>query len=634
MNAETREAAGELHASVLAESNAAAIKTASDLRDSVMLERLETLRIPLLDQQREGEDFQGNRGRYGRPSDSVWRERELRRIGEDYALAFAEYLGGPSLLTQETEQALLALRSGEIEPALGTALDHWVLARESLKDLGDAPDAAGTQQVRELASALDTSDPWRTQLRDVMSHADGQASKLLALAEQLDLPSLTVSGCRVLAEALSRAGERDAAIRVLQRGRRQHPGSFDLCLSLAMAFQRSSTPDHEAALDLYRVAHALRPDIDQLIRLEGRALQTLGRAGEAQELYRSESQRQPDNSIWLFEIGRILNLQGKQREGMDTLKAALARDPRSIESRILLGDIFRNREEFQAAVVHFRLGLEVDPANIDLTIRLAWACSELGELDEAIENYETYLASNPRDAQNLTNLASALWLQGKISESAIYFEQAIEVNPDYVPALTGLGANPNRRGTDGSKKLLGKAIELNPLHAPAHLHMASQFTMDGRYGEALTYYRQALELWAPLRDPFSVRWAGQTRIILDDCLYQRGRKQAGLESWELAEGALRECLEGRKLVKPEHWQTFDAMSLLGAVMLGQEQFDEAEQLLVEGYLGLDDREASIPAKRKGRMIESIQRLIEFYEAVEDETEVASWQSTLKLAKSK
>ena len=42
------------------------------------------------------------------------------------------------------------------------------------------------------------------------------------------------------------------------------------------------------------------------------------------------------------------------------------------------------------------------------------------------------------------------------------------------------------------------------------------------------------------------------------------------------------------------WTTFNTKSLLGASLLGQKKYAEAEPLLVAGYSGLKQREAKIP----------------------------------------
>ena len=77
-----------------------------------------------------------------------------------------------------------------------------------------------------------------------------------------------------------------------------------------------------------------------------------------------------------------------------------------------------------------------------------------------------------------------------------------------------------------------------------------------------------------------------------------------------AELYLRECLTIREKTMPGHWLVYNTKSMLGAALLGQDKFEQAEPLLIEGYQGLKEREADIPGDAKVRLTEALQRLID------------------------
>ena len=63
------------------------------------------------------------------------------------------------------------------------------------------------------------------------------------------------------------------------------------------------------------------------------------------------------------------------------------------------------------------------------------------------------------------------------------------------------------------------------------------------------------------------------------------------------------------------------MSHLGAALVGQRKYDQAERFLVEGYEGMKARAAQIPEKRPTRLDRSqledaALRLVSFYETTE------------------
>jgi tetratricopeptide (TPR) repeat protein len=96
-----------------------------------------------------------------------------------------------------------------------------------------------------------------------------------------------------------------------------------------------------------------------------------------------------------------------------------------------------------------------------------------------------------------------------------------------------------------------------------------------------------------------------------------------------AEPHLRECLATREERLPDHWSRFNAMSLLGGALLGQGKFAAAEPLLVQGYEGMKQREATIPP-RNPRLREAVERLVELYEATNRPETAAEWRKKLPL----
>jgi hypothetical protein len=71
---------------------------------------------------------------------------------------------------------------------------------------------------------------------------------------------------------------------------------------------------------------------------------------------------------------------------------------------------------------------------------------------------------------------------------------------------------------------------------------------------------------------------------------------------------------------------------LGGALLGQNKLAEAEPLLLDGYRGMKEREAAIPAQARPRIPEALERLVRLYEAKGNETEAAPWRSKLEGAR--
>ena len=74
----------------------------------------------------------------------------------------------------------------------------------------------------------------------------------------------------------------------------------------------------------------------------------------------------------------------------------------------------------------------------------------------------------------------------------------------------------------------------------------------------------------------------------------------------------------------------DCQSLLGASLLGQKRYGEAEPFLLSGYGGLKAREVKIPAPSKKRVAEAAARIVSLYDAWGKKEKAAEWRA--KLAK--
>ena len=92
-----------------------------------------------------------------------------------------------------------------------------------------------------------------------------------------------------------------------------------------------------------------------------------------------------------------------------------------------------------------------------------------------------------------------------------------------------------------------------------------------------------------------------------------------------SEPILRESLEtGGTVLGADHWRVAEARSLLGESLAGQEQFNEAEPLLLEGYTGL---ESSLPGGwRSQKLPPAIERLIKLYDAWGKPDQAAEWRA--------
>ncbi len=99
-----------------------------------------------------------------------------------------------------------------------------------------------------------------------------------------------------------------------------------------------------------------------------------------------------------------------------------------------------------------------------------------------------------------------------------------------------------------------------------------------------------------------------------------------------AETVLRECLAIRENREPDAWTTFNTRALLGGALLGRKQYADAEQLLLQGYEGMKQRESEIPPAARVRLVEALERIVQLYEATGKKGKAEEWHPRLAEAK--
>jgi serine/threonine protein kinase len=108
-----------------------------------------------------------------------------------------------------------------------------------------------------------------------------------------------------------------------------------------------------------------------------------------------------------------------------------------------------------------------------------------------------------------------------------------------------------------------------------------------------------------------------------------GLNMLRLEKYSEAESALRVCLAILGSKEPDAWGTFNARSLVGGALLGQEKYAEAEPLLLQGYEGMKQRQGKIPPAEQVRLTEAIERLVQLYDAWGNEDRAEEWRKELE-----
>jgi eukaryotic-like serine/threonine-protein kinase len=280
---------------------------------------------------------------------------------------------------------------------------------------------------------------------------------------------------------------------------------------------------------------------------------------------------------------------------------------------------------------------------------LALAYHSAGKLDLAVPLYEETLKlkkvklgpEHPLTLTTMNNLASAYRVAGKLDLALPLFEDTLKLvtaklgpeHPDALRSMNNLaGAYKAAGKLDLAMPLYEETLKLQiaklgPEHPRTLIcmgNLAGAYDDLKQFDKAELLYRERLRLEKKRSVVDSKALANALAGLGQHLLYQNKCTEA--------EPLLRECLAMREEKEPDLWSTFDTKSQLGGALLGQKEHADAEPLLLAGYEGMKKREAKILPWDKIRLTNALDRLVQLYEAMDNNDAAAMWRKELDAIK--
>jgi len=287
---------------------------------------------------------------------------------------------------------------------------------------------------------------------------------------------------------------------------------------------------------------------------------------------------------------------------------------------------------------------------------------------------------SPEALQSMNNLAVLYLQQGEASRAEPLCLKVLEVrrrvlgedHPDTLISMNNLAGAYRFEGKYAqAEPLLIKALEikrrvLGEIHhstATAWNGLASLYRLEGKLTEAEPLQLKAVEIWRAVsgdEGPETLtsenglatlyqaqkRYAeaegvwtkvleGQRRTLgakhpkTVDVMGSLGEVQIQQGKYAAAEPLLREALSNWETANPNSWKRYYGQTLLGTSLSGQKRFEEAEPLLLSGYQGLLERQATIPAGSERVGPEAGLRIAQLYENWGQTEKAVVWRERLR-----
>jgi serine/threonine protein kinase/tetratricopeptide (TPR) repeat protein len=447
---------------------------------------------------------------------------------------------------------------------------------------------------------------------------------------------------QTLGNSLVYLGETDSAIDLLRQAAAirherlgpDDPKTLETQVDLANAYHAAKQDDKAAPLleeILAQQEGRLPPDHSLLLRAKtdlalmyagtGKAAKAVSLMEEVVSKWKTRAGIEDERTLTaLSDLGVVYIRAGQPAKAVTVLEETLARREAkhganhfaTTRTRFNLGDLYLRRRQLDKAIpllqqaTHQRertLGPN-HPETLLARSDLATAYQSAGRWAEAIPLHEQTLVQreaklgpdHPDTLLSRNNLAFSYRAAGRSAEAIRLFEQNLKhceakLGPDHPNSLTCRNS------------------------------LAEAYRTTGNTAEAIRLHEQNLKLRKAKLGPDHPQVA-ISLAQLGDCLLQD-------KKYTQAEPLLRDCLKIRENKQPNSWGTFHTRSLLGGALLGQKKYADAEPLLVQGFQGMEAREATIPPLRKNCLSEALERLVQLYEAIGKKDQADKWRTVLK-----
>eukprot|EP00172_Hildenbrandia_rubra_P001340 Plantae.Rhodophyta-Hildenbrandia_rubra.ctg18775.p1 GENE.Plantae.Rhodophyta-Hildenbrandia_rubra.ctg18775~~Plantae.Rhodophyta-Hildenbrandia_rubra.ctg18775.p1 ORF type:complete len:853 (-),score=107.00 Plantae.Rhodophyta-Hildenbrandia_rubra.ctg18775:3177-5735(-) len=151
---------------------------------------------------------------------------------------------------------------------------------------------------------------------------------------------------------------------------------------------------------------------------------------------------------------------------------------------------------------YFQRAIEVSPKYAHAYYNIGVATADLGDMHSALQYYKRCVSLNAMHTEALANIGALYRSFHNDNEAAVrYYELALSTNPsdestkkNLATALAELGNAQNKAEPKIARKLLKKALALDPLCAVAHYNLGLSYHVSGKYERAITCYRLAAHL--------------------------------------------------------------------------------------------------------------------------------------------
>lgn len=239
-------------------------------------------------------------------------------------------------------------------------------------------------------------------------------------------------------------------------------------------------------------ASGIRPTDSRPYALSGMAEQAKGRMEEASNLFAIAIKYSPANPMLYYLKARADHYRNASEEGLASIRKAIALKPDYAAAYVILGELLNNGAERDAA---FRKAVEIEPKIPESYYFLGMHLENVKKDEKAAEEaYRTAIDLDPGKMVGRFSLGRLLVRQGRLVEARKVWDgrtsEKDNTFPNFITLLT------RAENLEKAKQAYGRSPDDPEVLLQIGLATmdGDSWVVDGRWEEAIIYFKRALEL--------------------------------------------------------------------------------------------------------------------------------------------
>jgi len=359
-------------------------------------------------------------------------------------------------------------------------------------DLADKKPELALKRFQSLLEVDPTSIPAQLSVNELKSRTgSGEAATIEALSQLVRKnPGELAPRLGLIRKQIDRQ-DLKAALAAAQDGANALPDQVEMLAVLAQVEQLNGLSSQVVAT-LNKWA-ALQPNSPlPYTKLAEHYLAEKDSAAAAQSLKRALAVNEQYLPAQRLSIGLDL-ANGRIEAARQMVKVVQKQHANDSTGQLLEGELEESRRDWAAAASAYRLAFAKTPTT-EVAIKLHHALSLSDKSSDARVLAVNWLKKNPNDMAFTYYLGDTALAQKNYELAEEYYREVLKIQPNNAAAMNNVAWLLNRNKKPEALEYAQKAVQLQPKQAALQDTLAEIYASQGKYDQAITVQKQALEL--------------------------------------------------------------------------------------------------------------------------------------------